>query len=514
MTPIRVLERPRYEDESAASPPSEGAVQISRSLAGRVMLDRAAGTASKIYTPPLVVRVLYRLAFQAPFPYVRNSAALHAAEARRQIAGLLTRFWYGRDLVAPVLSIEPDGRGLVFVTKLVEGGRPSDKRRARAFLTGLRGRFVAAGLPTWQVDPLNPRAVDNLVETPDGSYRIIDLESGLVSPIMPLGQWLAGLRSGQLPVFDDVFVEKAKRYVLQHGAEIQDAIGPSGLAGLEAAIERYAEQARVWHAGEPRIWGRLIRLPGRLAGWTGHYLQLLSPSRMRAASKRVMRRGAAVLDSWLRSGITRLREEGNLGEDEAKKLESSLDDAETPVALSHLGAHMAMTVPLRFPFGSIARFVWTLSFRLSTEWNALVRRGHIEEVHSGRRVHTVPVMLVSLVPGIGAAAYVASVPVQRNPRLAAVLLDQTFTKLPFKLYERLRMRPLVLRLLRPRSPERLETRRNRQSGGNGVWTIPSPRMVESVLARDRDTVRPAVPESSAAARVRSDPSETGFRRAG
>jgi hypothetical protein len=227
-----------------------------------------------------------------------------------------------------------------------------------------------------------------------------------------------------------------------------------------------------------------------------------------------MRRGTAMLDSWLRSGLTRLREEGNLGEDEAKKLESSLDDAETPVALSHLGAHMAMTVPLRFPFGSIGRFVWTLSFRLSTEWNALVRRGHIEEVRSGRRVHTVPVMLISLVPGIGAAAYVASVPVRRNPRLAAVLLDQTFTKLPFKLYERLRMRPLVLRLLRPRSPERLETRRNRQSGGNGVWTIPSPRMVESVLARDRDTVRLAVHESSAAARVRRDPSETGFRRAG
>ena len=515
VTPIRVLERPRYgrEEEAAASPPSEGAIQISRSLAGRVMLDRAAGTASKIYTPPLVVRLLYRLAFQAPFPYVRNSAALHAAEARRQIAGLLTRFWYGRDLVAPVLSIEPDEHGLVFVTKLIEGGRPSDRRRARAFLTGLRRRFVAAGLPTWQVDPLNPRAVDNLVETPDGSYRIIDLESGLVSPVMPLGQWLAALRSGQLPVFDDVFIEKAKRYVLQHGAEIQDAIGPSGLAGLEAAIERYAEQARVWHAGEPRIWGWLIRLPGSLAGWTGHYLQPLSPSRIGAAGRRLMRRGTAMLDSWLRSGLTRLREEGILGEEEATKLEASLDAAETPVALSHLGAHMAMTVPLRFPFGSIGRFMWTLSFRLSTEWKALVRRRRDEGIRSGRRVHTVPVMLVSLVPGIGAAAYVASVPVRRNPRLAAVLLDQTFTKLPFKLYERLRMRPLVLRLLRPPSPERLQTRRNRQIG-NGVWTIPSPRMVESVLAGDRDTVWPAEPESSAAARVRGDPSETGIRRAG
>jgi hypothetical protein len=516
VTPIRVLERPRHarEEEAGPSPPDAGDVQISRSLAGRVMLDRAAGTASKIYTPPLLVRLLYRLAFQAPFPYVRNSAALQAAEARRQVAGLLTRFWYGRDLVAPVLRIEPDEAGLVFVTKLIEGGRPSDKRRARAFLTGLRRHFVAAGLPTWQVDPLNPRAVDNLVETPDGSYRIIDLESGLVSPIMPLGQWLAALRSGQLPVFDDVFVEKAKRYVLQHGAEIQDAIGPSGLAELEIAIERYDDHAHAWHAAEPRVWSRLIRLPVRLASQVFHSLQLLRPSRISAAGRNLMRRGTAVLDSWLRSGITRLREEGNLGEDEAMKLEASLDDAETPVALSHLGAHMAMTVPLRFPFGSIGRFMWTLSFRLSTEWKALVKRRSHEEIRSGRRVHTVPVMLLSVIPGIGAAAYVASVPVRRNPRLAAVLLDQTLSKLPFKLYETLRLRPLVLRLLRPTSPERLQTRRNRQTDTAGIWTTPSPRLVESVLARERDNVRPITDELSTVAVVGSESSEQGFRRAG
>ncbi len=59
---------------------------VSGGLASRVLLDRDHATATKRYRPPLVVKVLYWLAFQAPFPYVRNEPALQAAKARRTIA--------------------------------------------------------------------------------------------------------------------------------------------------------------------------------------------------------------------------------------------------------------------------------------------------------------------------------------------------------------------------------------------------------------------------------------------
>ena len=80
-------------------------VKIARSIASVVYLDEAAGTAAKEYRPPSVVRILHRLAFQAPFAYQRNRAALEAAAAKRKIAGLLTRHQYGQDMVVPVLEI-------------------------------------------------------------------------------------------------------------------------------------------------------------------------------------------------------------------------------------------------------------------------------------------------------------------------------------------------------------------------------------------------------------------------
>ena len=47
--------------------------EVHRSLSSTVVLDPASGTATKVYDhPPLFVRLLYRVAFQAPFPYVRG----------------------------------------------------------------------------------------------------------------------------------------------------------------------------------------------------------------------------------------------------------------------------------------------------------------------------------------------------------------------------------------------------------------------------------------------------------
>ena len=65
---------------------------VSGGLASRVLLDREHATATKMYRPPLVVKVLYWMAFQAPFPDVRNEPSLQAPKARRTIASQMTKF--------------------------------------------------------------------------------------------------------------------------------------------------------------------------------------------------------------------------------------------------------------------------------------------------------------------------------------------------------------------------------------------------------------------------------------
>ena len=148
---------------------------ISGGLASRVLLDRVHGTAIKKYDPPWFVRLLYWLAFQAPFPYVRNEASLRAARARRVIASRLTEFWFGTDHVAATLDIQCDEEGCIFITQLIDGEVPKDKKQARAFLRKIAPRFQEVGLPTWQVDPLNPKAPGNIIgeATPDSRSMIL-----------------------------------------------------------------------------------------------------------------------------------------------------------------------------------------------------------------------------------------------------------------------------------------------------------------------------------------------------
>ena len=57
------------------------------SISSTVELDYDRGTAHKTYKPPLWVRLLYWMVFQAPFPYVANHAALEASRYRRLIVG-------------------------------------------------------------------------------------------------------------------------------------------------------------------------------------------------------------------------------------------------------------------------------------------------------------------------------------------------------------------------------------------------------------------------------------------
>jgi hypothetical protein len=229
------------------------------SISSAVDLDFEHNLAHKVYHPKGYVRLLYWLAFQAPFPYVANHAALEAARQRRIIVDRLAKFWFGHDLVADVVEIDdiPAG-GHDFVTELVRGNEPPHKKKVWRFLKQLDEKFIEAGLPTWQVTPYNPHAITNFIETKDGTYRIIDLESSLVAFLYPVTGIPRLIRAGIFPSFDDVDVARLRQYVERHAGEIEGKLG-EGYGELAAAIDSYDTAADAWHAGEPRYTTRFFR---------------------------------------------------------------------------------------------------------------------------------------------------------------------------------------------------------------------------------------------------------------
>ena len=234
------------------------------SISSTVDLDYVSNLAHKVYHPSFKVRALYWLAFQAPFPYVANHAALEAARQRRIIFDVLTKYWFGHHLVARVVDIgDTEDGGHDFVTQLVRGHEPERKKRAWRFLKLLDRKFLEAGLPTWQVTPYNPHAITNFIERSDGTYRIIDLESSLVALLVPATRAWTLVRRGLFPSFDDIDVVRLRAYIEKHASDIEATLIQANVdeeyGQLLDAVDRYEAAATEWHAAEPRYLTRALQ---------------------------------------------------------------------------------------------------------------------------------------------------------------------------------------------------------------------------------------------------------------
>jgi hypothetical protein len=95
--------------------------KVASSIASVVVLDSVGGAATKVYTPPPLVRILYWMAYRAKFLYEINNAALVSGKYCRQIASLLTLYRFGKDLVAPA-TIDCGHGDCQFVTEFIPGG--------------------------------------------------------------------------------------------------------------------------------------------------------------------------------------------------------------------------------------------------------------------------------------------------------------------------------------------------------------------------------------------------------
>jgi hypothetical protein len=417
----------------------ESGTYVTGSVSSRVVLDFDAGTAEKAYGvgSPLV-RWLYRACFQAPFPYTSNLAALETARHRRVVIGLLTQYWFGRNLVAPILEVRTFEEGrYALVSELVRGDAPRDVVAAKELLAELTRRFLQSGLPVWQVADYNPRAVGNLIEREDGSFAMIDLESNFVSPFLPPAAIVRAIRLAQYPSFDDIDIPRLRDYIAARAELIEERLGPDGAALLRDEVDALAQAQASWFASERRWAPRTLRFLFRLVdvpSWVRGIRQLAS-------------RGQSSGEEFVRGNTRVWLAEGHVTREEALDVERALANPEVALVLANLGAHLAITIPLRFPFGSITRFLWTAASRLRAEWGAIRRTS---SAATARRVHTIPVMLATLLPSVGSAAYLLATPVRRNSMLEFIAIDGVARRLPFRVHQRFHLVALFAWFARPK----------------------------------------------------------------
>jgi hypothetical protein len=192
----------------------------------------------------------------------------------------------------------------------------------------------------------------------------------------------------------------------------------------------YEEEQRLWHASEHRYLPRLVRLAFRLID---------VPTWVRGI-KHLSTRSEESAEGFIRDGINEWVEEGRLSADEGEEALEQLSTPAVVYAMLHMGAHFAISIPLRFPFGALARFVYTCVLRVQAEISALLRRASASDA---RQTHTIVVALVALLPGFGRLAYLFAQPLRSNNLLFLVPLDGAAKKLPGHGYDRLHVRPLV-----------------------------------------------------------------------
>jgi hypothetical protein len=237
--------------------PSATGADYKISLASVVLIDRTHGCVTKVADPPFVIRVLYRLAFQAASPYATNLAALIAAKYRREVAGSLTYHHFGREVVAPIIDITPVGDWFGLRSRFVIGESVQQNVASEAFLKEIAELFDSCGLAVWQVDPRSPGAYGNLILSPEG-YKIIDLESGVPSPVAISGSWRRTARLGAFPLFDDADFERLRDYVEANKVSLTGSLGKEGVTKLMLGIASFESATRIWKNGEMRLWGRAL----------------------------------------------------------------------------------------------------------------------------------------------------------------------------------------------------------------------------------------------------------------
>ncbi|HKG25008.1 MAG TPA: hypothetical protein VKB09_05125, partial [Thermomicrobiales bacterium] len=135
--------------------------------------------------------------------------------------------------------------------------------------------------------------------------------------------------------------------------------------------------------------------------------------------------------------------EERIDADEAAVLRAQMAEPAFQAMLPYLGAHVIVSIPLRFPFGSIVRPIMVAGALGVATARLFLRR--IDRAEWGRAwsIHSPLVFVLSAVPGFGSFAYLAAKPVRANRLLLRTLTDAVMKKVPWNLYDRTGLRRVI-----------------------------------------------------------------------
>jgi hypothetical protein len=158
---------------------------------------------------------------------------------------------------------------------------------------------------------------------------------------------------------------------------------------------------------------------------------------------RFAQRDRLALD-WLTAAVVAWEADERVSAAEADELRARLETPELLAVLPHLGAHLAISAVLPFPFASLTRAGWTLWMLLVASLRLLIRRIDWPAWRRAWGTHHPLVALLALVPALGAGAYFLAAPLRRSQLLARAALDAAGLRLPWRLYQRCGLRRLVV----------------------------------------------------------------------
>ena len=372
---------------------------------------RGREVARKIFVGDRASTVVHYLIYGAPSAYVWNADAVRCALARRRILVDLVEYWFESKLrvaTAHDVGWSDDTRSFFLDTEFVEGRAPAlhhpfsessegqTKDLVSHVMRPLQTRLAEAGLDglVWQAGRGNPVAANNFLRLQasddESEWAWIDLESGIpalvpINPLDLLRFYLPKSWRHRRALFDDVDIDKLRRYTSERHQELVGAIGGERLAAMQEHIGRLEAHQQAWRSlprvlrsityrlGKGRItqqqaeWYRerpfrwyALELRLGLAAGVRHLLRLLRRV-ARAIAQFDYRR--ALLATWrytisqrYRSGlahdyvtlrIDRWQDRGQLSAAEAGYLRETLGHEMVGSYITDFGVHIAIKPPIK-----------------------------------------------------------------------------------------------------------------------------------------------------------------------
>ena len=247
----------------------------------------------KVFDPGLLTRLIYRIAFAAPFAYQSNRHAILACFYRRRVAASLLAIAKSPVQIAEPIYVRYDRprQSWVLAARWVDGRGPipdwdkesrkesneknnSEMTELVAIMRQLEQELIDSGLSGsgWQVAPQAMVSTANLLITenrtlsiyrgdhtdrdPSKRHVVIDLESGI--PAVLVFRYLhIAWRQGSLFPFDDLDAGKLKACVEAIRTEQNQSSQDDQAAGsLISDIERLLDHNQAWKDSEIAVFRR------------------------------------------------------------------------------------------------------------------------------------------------------------------------------------------------------------------------------------------------------------------